>query len=169
MKNMSVIQRSLWIISIALLMFTPQSARASGGGSFSVEDEWFLPFGMNIGYTTNDKGIDGFLLGGELSLVYMASDQLFVGGFADVNHDFGRDVTRVVIGPEVGWLFFGVDAGLAIELTEPDTRLGVALRPFASFLGFASLYLRVEVFETAPVVIGEVGLLLKFPLPIDDI
>jgi hypothetical protein len=109
---------------------------------FSTEalaDKWevFLPVGLTLGYGFNPKRLD-----------------------------FGADANRFSFGPEVGIGPFGIDGGAVIS-TLDGTHGGVTGR-FLLTVGVLALYGRVGGIFDSPQegTFGEIGLLIKAPIPI---
>ncbi len=70
------------------------AARADGGPK--IRDSVWLPVGMSFGYSINpDPAPNGFLVGPELSLVYLDESAYWFGAYTDVLRDFGSDMTRL--------------------------------------------------------------------------
>jgi hypothetical protein len=94
----------------------------------------------------------------------------WIGAYGDVVYDSGTGVGRATFGPEVGFLFFGIDGGLARELGGSD-RWGAAVRLSVTFPVSLtppmtlSLYGRGVKWNDAPEEDQELGLLLKYALP----
>jgi hypothetical protein len=120
-----------------------------------------MPVGVNVGYGINrDPSPNGFLFGGEASLVYFNRFR-WIGGYADVIRDFGADQTRVSFGPEVGYGPFGLDAGFLAG----DKGTGYVARATFSLVVF-HLYGRFGHAVDREETFGELGLLVKYPTPL---
>jgi len=126
---------------------------------------WYVPVGVVVGAALHDEADNGFLFGGEASVVRIGED--FWGGFyADIVRDFGFDATRVSFGPEGGFRTFGVDGGFLVETADGESRTGWTVRGLLMGPGFG-FFARLSYFggdgdERA----GEVGVLLKLPVPL---
>lgn len=101
------------------------------------------------------------MVGGETSLSYLflKNDSLrflHMGAYIDAHFATRDDALRLSFGPQIGWLFFGVDGGLATQSGE----LGWAARLFVSsgFIGGFVRAISIDAFEF------EAGVLLKWPL-----
>jgi hypothetical protein len=128
---------------------------------------WFLPVGLTAAGTAHPKLPTASTIGGEASVVaFPVGDGNWIGGYVDVVHELGNDLTRISVGPEMGFTLVGVDGGLVIQHSERGTRYGGAVRPMLSF-SFLTVYGRWgwladdERFR-------EIGLLLKFPIHLAD-
>lgn len=107
-------------------------------------------------------GPRGFYLGGELSVVRQFQEFAWLGAYVDGVYDFGRDQTRLSVGPEVGWSALGLDGGYLLALDDAGAHSGVTARPLIS-IGFVTAYGRVShLFEPKSTWL-EAGLLLKYP------
>jgi hypothetical protein len=132
----------------------------------------FVPVGINLGGALHPsiEGGSGFLFGGEVSLAYYRWGRygpFWGGGYVDVLRDFGAGATRFSTGPEFGWGPIGIDLGYLGQV-----RSGVYSH------GFTGRFLLTIVFVTAYARwghlfddprernFGELGALLKFPIPI---
>lgn len=126
----------------------------------------YAPFGLVTGAALHGSRSNGFVLGAEASLVYFhgARSPLWVGLYADGSRDLGPRVFRASFGPEIGWGFLGLDGGLALE--QGGLRAVVARALFT--VGLVSAFVRVGryVGEAPERGYTELGLLLKWPLPV---
>lgn len=106
----------------------------------------------------------GFTLGGEVSAVAATDSYLWYGAYVDGLYDFGASETRLSIGPEFGYLIFGVDGGYLLAASAEGQRHGVSVRPLLTF-GLVAAYSRLGVlFGDRGDTFGEAGVLLKLPL-----
>jgi hypothetical protein len=130
----------------------------------------YIPVGVNVGAALRRDGANGLLLGGEASFVryyHRHRKGLYFGGYLDYLRDFGAGIHRISVGPEVGWLFGGLDAGPVVELGGGRTEFGARARVFASIAVvtiYAGELCRVTTAEARWTT--EVGMLLKFPFGI---
>lgn len=127
----------------------------------------YAPIGVNMGAAFNPKRLDnGFILGGEASVAATNKDYLWFGGYVDALHDFGADSTRISIGPELGLFIVGVDGGLVLS-TLDGLHAGIVGRILLT-LPVVSGYARLGTIFDSPQegVYGEVGVLIKIPVPI---
>lgn len=117
--------------------------------------------GVNLG-ASHDAGATNLLLGGEASVgaSYML---LWGGGYMDAVYDTGTGDVRLSIGPELGLLCLGLDAGLMIEVRDGKVEPGFVLRPMLAAV-YAFPYARFgwRADEGAGGY-SEFGILLKYP------
>jgi hypothetical protein len=168
--------RAVLVVAIGCWL-APRAARASG------ELSLHLHTGVNLGRSIYDQAGDGFVLGGESSLVLlhlgdddgadvdhdtpgipMIGTPTWVGIYGDVLRDTGSDTTRISFGPELGHELIGVDGGLLVQLGD-QRRWGFTVRPVLT-VGVLAIYGRWGHFlddEPRPDVV-EAGLLVKLPL-----
>jgi len=132
----------------------------------------YAPVGVNLGAALRGEGDNGFLLGGELSLVRLWPElhdmpMVILGGYGDFVHDFGSDTRRLSFGPEFGAYLMGIDLGPVFEWAPERSDVGGRARFFGS-LGAVTLYVgEGYVFTRSTARFStELGLLLKFPIPI---
>jgi hypothetical protein len=128
---------------------------------------WYAPVGVNLGASLHADVDAGFVLGAEASMAHWNDEIAFWSGYyADALWDFRTDEFRFSVGPEIGWLCFGLDAGYVGIVRDTTYRHAVQLRPFIA-LGFVSVYGRwVRAFgDVAERDFAEVGTLIKFPIP----
>jgi hypothetical protein len=106
------------------------------------------------------------VLGGELSLVYLSdrATSLFGGVVADAVYDWHRGRGRAMCGAVFGWHYFGLDGGYLIDFDKKNHKHGGAVRIFAS-VGVLTFYLRYGLLKDSAD-FGELGLIIKLPLPI---
>lgn len=130
----------------------------------------WMPVGANVGAAFHAGGI-GLVFGGEASVVsHGYYYDLWFGGYTDFLYDDRLDRFRLSMGPEIGWKYFGVDAGYLAEIDvngNDETHHGFTIRPMVS-LGAVSLTLRYgHVFGSKQAEnFGELGALLKLPIPL---
>jgi hypothetical protein len=109
------------------------------------------------------------LLGGEVSVAKGTEGFSWFGGYADAVWLSARDRVRLGVGPELGFLMFGVDGGPLIEIDERGARGGIAVRPLLSFV-FVHVYARFgRTFGDRGSTFREVGMLLKYPIDLDEL
>lgn len=104
-----------------------------------------------------------FLLGGEVSAVRATPSLWWYGLYADGVYDWGGDEGRFSIGPEFGWLIFGLDAGYLWSTTARGGGHGLSLRPVVT-MGLLGAYYRFGWIFADSDRFGEAGVLLKLPL-----
>jgi hypothetical protein len=159
-------RRILSALLIALAM-SPSAALA---------DEGFAVFpGLTTGIGFLHQGLDspGWTIGAEVSAVhYIDNIEMLrgggflwaMGGYADALWDFGSDSFRMSVGPELVWLFFGIDGGYLLQLHDGAIGHGLAGRAFFS-LGFVSFYSRIgSTWGAVDDTFMEVGFLFKIPI-----
>jgi hypothetical protein len=115
----------------------------------------------------------GLLIGGEASVPYFDMNRALWGGlYVDTAYDTANSSTRLSLGPEFGWMYFGGDAGFVHQFNgdgaEGGSRNGIAVRPCLT-IAIATLYFRhVEFLDDQPgSSINEFGLLIKYGFPIN--
>jgi hypothetical protein len=169
-------------LSIALLGCIAASAQAAGAqevapakhdassprhGTMSYDGSYVM-LGPSFSVLL-DRGDDAsFALGAEVSAVNV-SDAFWVGAYVDAAHAFSLDETRLSLGPELGVRFLGLDGGyLASFGREPSPQHGVTVRPMLTF-GVVTAYFRSSWLLGAHADwLGELGVLLKVPIVIDN-
>ena len=165
--NPAVIPRVL--ISVAgLLLLAGQPGPALADVGPHLRSGWYLPIGLNLGAAIHPELEHGFLLGGEVSAAFLFTDTgLWSGFYADALWDFGPDSFRFSLGPEMGWGFLGLDVGYTGEVSDGRYHNGLQLRGLIT-MGFVAVYGRwVHRFgDVTEHDFGEVGLLLKWPIPV---
>ena len=123
---------------------------------------WWVPIGINLGGALHKEADSGFLFGGEASVVRMGED--FWGGFyVDILRDFGVEATRMGVGAELGYRTFGLDGGVLRDVT--NARNGWTVRGLLMGPGFG-VYARWLSISDDGEQSGEIGVLLKLPIPI---
>jgi len=152
------------LLTIALL-----GARAQANDLEYLPDGWFAPIGLNVGSSLNDSDTSGLVLGGEASVVYLTDvTLLWIGGYVDGVHDFGKGASRFSAGPELGWMFGGIELGYLTQWMDEQFHHGFRVGLIVTF-GILAGYVRwghlFGVVEESD--FGEIGVLLKFPFPID--
>lgn len=142
--------------------------RAHASGSFDVDGD-YLPLGVNLGGAVDGNSKQGFILGSELSLVTLDRDYLWFGGVADVSWDFGADALRHRATLEGGLHVVGLELGYLGESKGERYRPGISSRLIGT-TGVLSIYLGYgHLFgDGGPNDLMEFGLLLKFPVEVDD-
>lgn len=167
-----------WVAFLGLMAISLGSARAQARKRKS-EVRRFLECGchhevlyLNPGITFGGalnapvEGNPAMVLGGELSLVFLGprKHSLFGGVVVDGVYDWKRQGARVMAGAVFGWRFVGIDGGYVVDFSAGGPHHGGAVRVFAT-LGALSFYVRYGVMKgTAD--FGEMGLLVKLPLPV---
>lgn len=158
---------SLFAASLLLALVSPSTAVAQG--FIPPKQVISLLPGPTIGYGWHDGDTNGLILGAELSVAYANLDEaVWAGFYSDVTYDFGGDSLRVSLGPEVGFSFVGVDAGLMIDdVTSGSPDFSFSVRPLLTAFGFVTIYARFtpdDEFATS----FELGVMGKFPVPLTD-
>jgi len=140
------------------------TAHATGGGP---SRGIYLMLGGPLAGSTKD----GFVLGGELSVVClecfrdnplsrMVKDPWWGGLYVDAVAGPSGGPIRVSVGPEFGFAFFGADAGAVFE--KGSGGVGVTARALLT-LAFVTGYAR-GIYQPEPGLSGEFGVLLKLPV-----
>jgi hypothetical protein len=174
------------LVTIALLSVAPRS-RAEGPASVSPEvaagkgappgpeapppgftigpkPAWFLAGGVTSGDTlvAHDRG--GYV-GGEISLVRLQRGR-FLGLYGDGYYDVGASRTYATGGVELGYKFFGIDAGAAARFGQDGADWGPTGRIFVT-VGIVSIYGRYAYFPGSALAgnehVVQVGGLFKLP------
>ncbi|MBW2525302.1 MAG: hypothetical protein JRI23_14045 [Deltaproteobacteria bacterium] len=145
-------------------------ARADAAPKFG--NGFWLPVGVTLGGAFRGDLPDGFMLGAEVSAVYLWAEGdaggMWLGGVADAVWDFGIDAFRHRVGPEIGWGPLGVDVTYLGQARDGVYDPGINVRGLFT-LAVVSLYggyghLFVDGDGGS---YGEFGALVKFPIPID--
>jgi hypothetical protein len=128
---------------------------------------WYLPVGVNTGLSGIGAGSLGAIVGAEASVVNLAKYYAWYGAYADVGYITNTNALRFSVGPEIGLWFFGVDGGFLDIVENGRSRTGYTIRPLLT-LGAISIYGRWDhTFENGGVDSGQIGLLLKYPIPLE--
>ncbi len=131
--------------------------------AFGYESELFVLGGLSAGGSFGSAGGGGFV-GYELSMVWLKS-AAWGGLFGDIVYDFGQSAATVVVGPEFGYGFLGIDGGAAFRFGFADeTEVGVQGRLLLTLTTF-SIFGRYGYFpdSVGGTHVGQVGILLKMP------
>lgn len=154
----------LALIAAATLALAPATAAADDGDkpfAFGGLPGWTLLGGLSGGGSFGSGGGGGFL-GGELSLNRL-QEGAWAGLYVDGLYDFGRSESLLSAGPQFGMAVLGVDLGGALRTRDGENDVGVVGRLMVS-LGLFSLYGRYGYFIDSEDHLGQIGLLLKWPL-----
>jgi hypothetical protein len=133
-------------------------------GADWLEPGWYLLPGASLSAVSHDGQLAAGV-GAEISVAYNAlPHDLFAGAYVDALYDTLARRARIGFGPELGYTFFGVDGGPAIDATPGGPTLGWYGRIFAS-AAFVDVYARAGGFPSEPsgAVFFEGGLMLKLP------
>jgi hypothetical protein len=128
----------------------------------------FYPVGMNLGYgfSRRSSGGSSLTLGAEASIARVFRSLFWFGGYVDALHDFAAGEQRISVGPEFGWGPFGVDGGFLVIRSSRELQHGFVARTLLT-TGILSLYGRYGCqVSGATDHFGELGILMKLPLPI---
>lgn len=143
----------------------PRDAHADAGPK--IDKGLFLPVGLNVGYSANyarERSVsNGFLFGGEASLVFFKRF-IWSGAYADVLRDFGEQEWRSSVGLEAGVGPVGVDIGWLGAFRDQAehgfrARMILTTSAISAYAGYGRTW-------TDGRSQAEFGLLLKVPLPI---
>ena len=136
--------------------------------------EWSEPLGplllpgVNVGSAAG-QGPATFLVGAELSIAKGTEGFAWFGAYADAVWLPDRDRVRFDMGPEFGFLMFGVDGGPVLEIDERGSRGGIQVRPLLSFV-FVHFYARFgRTYGDHGSDFRELGLLLKYPIDLKEL
>lgn len=155
--------RALVALAVALALTTALARPAEAHRP--VTNSVWVPAGVTLAASLDEDADAGFVVGGEVSVVYLDETGFWVGGYVDTVYDVGPDATRLTVGPEAGFGFVGMDGGYAVEWRGGTAYHGGAAR-FLLTWGVVAVYGRVAHF-VAPGperTLGEVGVLLKWPI-----
>lgn len=129
--------------------------------SVGFEPTWHSAFGISGGGSFHGGAYGGFL-GGQLSLAKIKTD-LWMGGFTDAHYDFGDGALTVAAGPEIGYNFFGIDAGAAGRFFAGSPQFGPQARVLMT-VGLASVFGRYKYWPGTDEHVAQAGILVKLPL-----
>lgn len=153
----------------AALVAAPADAKAVNEDLDFLPEGWFVPVGVNVGLALHDEYENSYLIGGEASLVYLENTRMmWGGGFVDGLWDDSSGTYRFCAGPEFGMMFGGVELGYLVERYAEEWYHGVRAGIVAT-VAFLSVYGRVGFLFGNPdePTIGELGVLVKLPLPLE--
>jgi len=151
-------------IAVAIALGAPTPARANSWGLDP--SGFYLPVGLSTALSVGGGRGPGYVIGGELSFARLTRAGFWLGLYTDVLWDVHAEALRWGIGPELGWAFIGLDAGVVNEWRGDVHSTGGQARLVAT-VGFVALYARWDLlFEPTVQHIGEFGLLLKIPFPL---
>jgi hypothetical protein len=159
MKPTVLAASALALLAVAL---APRDARADAGPHFNTGV--FFPVGVNVGYSANPGQPNGFVFGGEASVVYFDRGLVWFGAYGDALRDFGKDETRFSVGPEIGLGPLGFDGGYlaAVKNGGHSGWVGRALLT----VSLVGIYGRVGHIADGDQTYGEIGALFKIPIPV---
>ncbi len=121
-RSWELVQAVVVVAVLSAVLCASSVARADWDGSLA-----WRSVGANLG-ASHDAGATHFMLGAEASIG--ASYALaWGGGYVDAVYDTGTGALRFSVGPEVGLLCFGLDAGLLVEVRDGKVQPGFVLRP----------------------------------------
>lgn len=152
---------------LGVALTTPREAAAEPtphpmSFAFGTSPNWYGMTGLTGGYSFGEYGPGGFV-GAEVSVVRLHKG-VWAGLYADGFWDFSQRSATITVGPELGYLMFGLDGGLGVRFGD-GVELGGQARLLLS-LGLFSLYGRWGIWPTPDRIehVGQVGVLLKFPV-----
>lgn len=159
------VRRAFAALALLAVSASPAPTHAD---AFPAPRGWYVPVGINLGGALHHSLPDGFLFGGEASVVHIDEGAVWAGGYVDGLWDFGADQFRFSVGPEVGVAFLGFDAGyMGMVAADDSYHHGFVARGMLS-LGLLALYGRYGRTFDPGAGLGELGVLLKFPIPIAE-
>lgn len=154
-------------VGASIIALFPARAEAARGARD------FLAPGILFGFSGRPGGDQDVQahFGAELTFTHYpgAPYQLGVGAFTQI-YAVGFDHVRAAIGPQVNYMFGGLELGLCVEQEDRlnSTSLGVQVAPFAS-IGFLSISFRIVFpfygFGPAPAYTPDLGLAFSFKWP----
>ncbi len=153
----SSLRRATWLgWLLGVLVWMPRTAEAQG-----VSPGYYLPTGLTASTALHRTGKVGGFVGGEMSLVYFK--EYWYGGYFDAGYDFGIKRTRISLGPEFGFEYYGADAGLLLEQQATGWGKGFVVRGVAS-VAVVAIYARYgQILTGDQDIFCEVGVLIKMP------
>jgi hypothetical protein len=142
---------------LGFLLWMPRAAEAQG-----VSPGYYLPMGLTASTALHRTGKVGGFLGGEMSFVYF--NEYWYGGYFDAGYDFGIKRSRISLGPEFGFEYYGADAGLLLEQQPTGWGKGFVVRGVAS-MAVVAIYARYgQILTGDQDIFFETGILLKWPI-----
>ena len=163
---MSGLPRRALALLAGLVALGPAAARPARA-DVGPDSEWYLLAGANLGATV-EEGVSDWLLGGEVSAARLFRKGAWYGVYADGVRDFRRGTTRLSLGVEAGYTVLGADIGPVVEVGD-ESHQGLRARVVLS-CAWATFYggpvIRLGDVGEGPRFTGEVGFLVKFPLPL---
>jgi len=155
------------VVLVAVCIPTNTSAAPPAFMRKLIRSGVYLPVGVNIGAEIYPKNRKGFILGGEISgVLFMLDPGVWCGIYTDYLHNFKSNLNRMSTGIELGFTFFGLELGYLGEMNESIFRHGIRTGIIGS-VGFVSVYGRYGyLFEQGENHLIEMGVLLKFPIPL---
>jgi hypothetical protein len=145
-----------------LALVWPSTSLAQVRVSNPYEHSWVFSPGLTLGGSNTGNSKSSLLLGGELSTLYFW-EKYYAGGVVDAVRDWHRGGYRMMAGPMIGYLFWGIDGGYLLDNSLGGLHHGVAVRTFMS-IGFLSIFARYGAVIHAPAFV-DFGLLIKLPMP----
>ena len=148
--------------AVAVLLVAAGHARADAGPKIA-DKALYLPVGLSVGGAFHHEN-KGLTLGAEASLAHWR-EGWWMGLYSDILHDFGNERTRLSIGPEFGYGFFGIDGGLLTQLGDDKLYTGYQVRGLLT-MSVIALYGRGGYLPSHPTEQGfaEFGVLFKIPI-----
>lgn len=159
-------RRTEYVALVALtatLLFASPAMAEDEAYEFGPRASWVVLAGPTGGGSFGTPGGGGFV-GGELSLARLER-AFWYGLYADGSYDFGHADATFTAGPSLGLGFFGLDGGVALRAGDSgDFSDPGATARFMVTSGFFAIYGRWLFFPSADEHVGQVGVLLKFPI-----
>ncbi len=158
------------IVLASLLALAPLSplSNARADGFPKIESGLYMPMGFTLGAAFGSDRPGGFMAGGEVSLAYLSTRSGVWGGvYGDAVYDFGLGGARWSFGPELGYSFFGLDGGLAVQNVNGRAEWGYQGRVVFTLAALAA-FIRIGNFPHSEThkSTGEIGFLIKVPFPV---
>lgn len=151
------------VLCAAAVVASLWSRAALADAGPKITDSLWLPIGVNLGWAVNPSPLpNGFLVGPEVSFVYLDQSGPWAGVYADALYDGGADRTRVSVGAEAGYAILGFDLGYVTTVRGAREH---GLRGRLMF-SLAAVHLYGGAGRLAGTTYGEAGVLIKIPLPI---
>lgn len=135
--------------------------------SIGTSTQHYISAGVTTGASFSGRG-NGALLGFEGSYV-QAHKGKWMGIYTDALYDFGQGLTTISVGPEIGMLMFGVDAGVGLRMgAEQEAQLGAQGRVMCT-LGFFALSFRHGLWPQEGKIehVSQLGLTFKIPVALN--
>ena len=160
--------RYFFVILAVAFLVVPTAASATEGVdvdhpaiAVGYQSSWHL-FGGILGGGAFHSGPNSGFAGGQVSIVRLKHGR-WIGAYAGGQFDFRHRLVGATVGPELGYKFLGVDAGVGARYDDGDLTFGPQgrLMVTAALLTVFGRYSYWPQFGEQTV---EVGLIIKLPL-----
>ncbi len=160
--------RSALVLAASLAVGAAALSARPAQADVGPDSEWYLLPGINAGAAIEDA-VAELLFGAEVSAARLFRRGAWYGAYADGLRDFRRDTTRLSLGIEAGYRLIGFDLGPLMELGGDETDYGFRGRVVltgAWVTVYGGPVVRLGDVGDEGRVTGEIGVLVKFPLPL---